>query len=298
MTRKKFLLSLFDTTGLGLEIGPSFNPLLPKKDGYNVEILDHLNDQDLIKKYENAAGADISKIESVDYVSSGSSIYDAIGKAQRFDYIFASHVIEHTVDFVGFFQDCERLLKPEGVLVLVVPDKRYSFDALRPLSSTGDVLQGHIDRRTNHSPGKVFDEIAYNSLREGALAWSASSDGDLRFFSQLDEAKSVFEATQQDGLFRDIHAWQFTPSSFRLIVNDLFEIGCIGLRELKFREGNGEFYSVFTRSGAGPQVSRMYLAQQSIAEQYSIIVGDSETFLNERGKPPLMKRLMSAVFGS
>jgi hypothetical protein len=32
-----------DLTGLGLEIGPSYNPLLPKSEGYRVRTADHLD---------------------------------------------------------------------------------------------------------------------------------------------------------------------------------------------------------------------------------------------------------------
>lgn len=271
MSRKKILLSLFNITGLGLEIGPGFDPLLPKKDGYNVETLDHLNADELVKKYQNAGGVDVSKIEKVDYVSRGGSIFEAVGVEDRYDFIIASHVIEHTVDFIGFIKDCERLLKHEGVLVLAVPDKRFSFDVLRPLTSTGDVLQSHLDKRTRHTPGAIFDEVAYNSLRNGKLAWTASQRGKLDFFLPLQEARSIFESTQHDELFRDIHAWQFTPSSFRLIVNDLFEIGHIKLRELKFREKGADFFIVLSRNGGGLKESRISLAKQIITEQYSIL---------------------------
>jgi len=272
MNRKKRLLSLFETTGLGLEIGPSFNPLLPKREGYNVESLDHLNAEDLIDKYSDAPGVDISNIEPVDFVSTGSSVFLAIGIEHRYDYIVASHVIEHTVDFVGFLKDCERLLKTDGVLVLAVPDKRFSFDVLRSLASVGDVLQAHVDGRTRHSPGAIFDEVAYNCLRGGALAWKSANSDELKFFSTLQEAKAIFEATQNDSQFRDIHAWQFTPSSFRLLVSDLSEIGYIRLRESRFYDGGGEFFVVLSRNGSGAGVSRMSLAQQTISEQFAIKV--------------------------
>ncbi|MBI2769631.1 MAG: methyltransferase domain-containing protein [Burkholderiales bacterium] len=266
-SRRDRLLALFDSTGLGLEVGASFNPLLPKKDGYNIEILDHLSAEDLVGKYQGATGADVSRIEPVDYVSSGGSLFDAIGKPGRFDYIVASHVIEHTVDLLGFLQDCERLLTPTGVLVLAVPDKRYSFDVMRPLTSTGDVLQANLDKRTRHSLGALFDEVAYNSLRSGAPGWAPGSDGPLTFVCDLSRAKQIFEETQGNQHFHDIHAWQFSPSSFRLIVNDLHEIGYLGLREQRFDDDcGGEFFITLSRQGTGPSASRLELAQRALAE--------------------------------
>ncbi len=52
---------------------------------------------------------------------------------------------------------------------------------LRPLSSTGDVLQAHLEKRTRHPAGRIFDEVAYNVLRGGALAWDAANQKPLAF---------------------------------------------------------------------------------------------------------------------
>jgi hypothetical protein len=49
MNRIDRIKSLFDVNKFGLEIGPSFNPIVPKSEGYNVEILDHLNRDQLIQ---------------------------------------------------------------------------------------------------------------------------------------------------------------------------------------------------------------------------------------------------------
>jgi SAM-dependent methyltransferase len=272
MNRNELLFSLFDPAGLGLEIGPSFNPLVSKADGYKVEILDHLSAANLREKYKNA-NVDLSKIEEVDYVSDGGSILKLIGKAQHYDYIIASHVIEHTTDLLGFLSDCEQLLKDNGVLVLAVPDKRFSFDCLRSYSTTGQILQAHLEKRQRHTPGQVFDEIAYNCLRDGAIAWKNGDSGSLSFFRPLSDAKAVFEELQQHDIFHDIHAWQFTPSGFRLTMNDLYEIGVTKLRENSFHYAIGhEFFISLSKSGAGCPVDRLLLAECSISEQKAIAV--------------------------
>lgn len=274
MNRNDLLFSLFDPTGLGLEIGPSFNPLVAKADGYKVEILDHLSAANLREKYKSAPNVDLSKIEEVDYVSEGGSIFKLIGKPKHYDYIIASHVIEHTTDLLGFLTDCEQLLKDTGVLVLAVPDKRFSFDCLRSCSTTGQILQAHVEKRQRHTPGQVFDEIAYNCLRDGAIAWNIGDNGSLSFFRPLSDAKDVFDGLLlHDDNFYDIHAWQFTPSGFRLAMNDLHEIGATQLRENVFHETVGhEFYISLSKTGTGCSVDRLSLAEYSIGEQNAITV--------------------------
>jgi predicted SAM-dependent methyltransferase len=165
--RTKLLLSMFDASGFGLEVGPSYNPLLPKSRGYNVETIDHADAAALREKYSDNA----SQIEEVDYVSDGRSILETIGKKERYDFIFASHVIEHVTDIVRFIQDCEALLKPDGLLVLAVPDKRFCFDALRPLSTVGQALQAYLEKRKRHSPGVLFDQAFYVCSKAQQTVW-------------------------------------------------------------------------------------------------------------------------------
>lgn len=271
MNRSELLLSLFDATGTGLEIGPSFNPLLPKAQGYKVDILDHLTADALRAKYRDAPGVDLSRIEDVDFVSDGGSIAALVDRPSHYDFCVALHVIEHTTDLLGFLLDCETLLRGDGVLVLAIPDKRYSFDMLRPRSSTGDVLQAHVERHRVHAIGKVFDELAYNCLRGGAIAWPRDAVGELSFFRPPQDARQLFDRLREHNEFIDIHAWQFTPSSFRLIVHDLAELGFIKLRERSFHDvGTGEFFMTLSQAGAGCDVDRMVLAERTIAEEAAI----------------------------
>lgn len=269
MSRAEILLSMFDASGRGLEIGPSFNPLLPKSAGHHVEILDHLTAGELREKYRDA-GVDLGRIEEVDHVSDGGSIAKLIAKPSHYDYCVALHVIEHTVDLLGFLKDCEELLKPGGVLVLAVPDKRFSFDVLRPISSTGDVVQAHLEGRTRHPLGKMFDEFAYNCLRAGLPAWGRAEHGALSFFRSMEDAAAMLSHVQKTGEFIDIHAWQFTPSSFRLIVQDLNKMGMIGLKERRFAEAGGEFYMILSRDAHGCLESSIELAKRAIREQAEI----------------------------
>jgi hypothetical protein len=272
MANREKLKSLIDVAGVGLEIGPSFDPVVAKRDGHQVEVLDHLSAADLRRKYQDAPNVDLSRIEDVDYVSDGGSILELIGKRGYYDYIVASHVIEHTVDLLGFLSDCQQLLKPSGVLALAIPDTRFSFDCLRPVSSTGQVLQAHLDKGKRHGVGKVFDELAHNCLRDGAIAWASGSNGPLTFFRPLSQAKAIMELYQQGDMFLDIHAWQFTPSSFRLIVGDLFALELIELREQFFEDSNErEFFVAMSQQADGCQVSRIELAQRTILEQRAII---------------------------
>lgn len=147
-TRADLIRSLVDLGGRGLEIGPSYNPIVPKSSGANVEVLDHAPAQQLRAHYAGDVNVDSNLIEEVDFVTEGRSMVDAVGELGRYDWIIASHVIEHQPDLIGFLKDCSALLRANGKLALAVPDKRFCFDVFRPVSSTGALLQAHHEKRT------------------------------------------------------------------------------------------------------------------------------------------------------
>jgi SAM-dependent methyltransferase len=271
MDRDNFLRSLINVNGYGLEIGPSFGPLVRKSSGAKVEVVDYADANTLRDHYKGSKNVNIANIEEVDYVVQRGSILEAIGKQKYYDYIVASHVIEHTPDLLGFLKDCERLLKDDGILLLAVPDKRHCFDVFQPLTSTGSILQAHIDGRTRPTPGAIFDDRAYNALRNGEIGWPIGATGELRFYLSLSDAQSSFVEARRTTVYTDVHSWRFVPSSFRLIINDLHEIGEISLREDRFFDSVGnEFYATLSSRGQGCPVDRLTLAKRMLVEQAQI----------------------------
>lgn len=267
MTREDILRSLFDTSGFGLEVGASYNPLLPKAAGYNVQTFDHADQSSLIEKYR-AQGENTDRIEPVDFVGDGRPMHEIIGQSGIYDFIFASHVIEHTTDLVRFLQDCETLLKADGRLVLAVPDRRFCFDFFRPLSSTGQIIEAWLDKRTRHSPATVFDNLSLYAKRGGEIAWQRTQHGPFALERHPTAALVMTQERLADGRYHDMHGWTFSPSSFRYHVKVLNELGLIGLNIADLRLTNGfEFYAVLTCSAPASARSSEELMLDVAAEQ-------------------------------
>ena len=259
--RLDILRSMFDRDGVGLEVGPSYNPVARKRDGYNVEILDYTSAAQLRQIHPNA------DIEEVDYVSGGASIASTVPHRGRYDWIIASHVIEHQPDVIGFLADCTALLKPAGRLVLAVPDKRHCFDLFRPLSTTGQALQAHMERRNRHPVAMVFDHYAYAASRVGHIVWTEGFEGETRLVHDLPTARSKISDAIRSGVYVDAHSWFFCPSSFRLMIRDLHELHAIPLNEVEFIPGAGpEFYMALSPTGAGCTDDRLTLQRRVVAE--------------------------------
>lgn len=284
---------MFDTSGYGLEVGPSYNPLLPKSEGFNVKSLDHANQADLITKYK-AIDHNIAAIEPVDYVSDGRPMTEVIGQSGIFDFVIASHVIEHTTDMIGFIQDCESLLKPEGVLILAIPDKRFCFDYFKPITSLGQIVQAHIEKRTRHTPATFFDHHFYHSARSGVTVWNKNDNSQIAMVhSDPSLAEAVMQNVINQPQYTDAHNWIYTPASFRLIMKAMAEMGYTKLVENIFTgSDHHEFYMSFRRDAAGCPHSYQELAIQQMKDlRETPIPGD----LPDDVKPIPSRNALSAL---
>lgn len=114
----------------------------------------------------------------------------------------------------------------------------------------------------------------------GSLPGRARLTENLNFAS-LQSAKAAFDAAREARSFVDIHAWQFTPSAFRLMIADLYACRFLALREKAFLEGDvPEFYIVLSRVGAGCPIDRLALLERTIAEERQIAFTSDATDSN------------------
>lgn len=262
LSRTEKALALVDRDGLGLEIGPSHNPIAPRRAGFKVEILDYMNADALREKF-GMLGLDVESIEEVDFVWSGEPIPELVGGSDRYDWIIASHVIEHLPDLLGFLHDCGEVLRPQGVVSLVIPDKRYCFDHFRALSTTGEVLDAFEQRRIRPTPGSVFDNMVNCVTLDDQGSWSVDSrDGTFRNVYSFEEARKSWDRAKEG--YEDAHVWRFTPASFRLILEDLTSLGLMSFDIIEeFDTAGNEFFVTLGRTGAHrPAGARLALLQE------------------------------------
>lgn len=217
-----------------------------KKKGFNVHILDHATADELRKKYKGheGHGVKLENIEEVDFVWHGEPYHKLIGNTHCYDWIIASHLIEHVPDLISYLQQCEILLKPDGILSLVIPDKRYCFDYFSSTSSTGDVYDAYEEKRVRPSHGQIFDHFSNAAKRNGNIAWALDGlGGATELLHTISEAKENLKQSHSSSDYIDVHCWRFTPASFRLLISDLQELGLVNLEvKAEFDTTGCEFY--------------------------------------------------------
>lgn len=214
-----------------LEIGPYFNPIAPRRDGYRVTTLDVFDTAELRRRAAadpNLGPARVPDIEEVDLVGSACDVADltesAFGAGRRFDWILSSHNFEHLPDPIRFLRQCAAVLSVDGTLRMAVPDKRFCFDHFRPISDVSEWLQAFHERRTKPTAYQVFREEAHRSAPGADGRWTPVR-------KSLDFYRAWFGP---DGRFPeayvDTHCWAFTPESFELLLHDVRAFGLVPLR--------------------------------------------------------------------
>lgn len=123
--------------GTGLEIGALHNPLAVPAAAH-VRYVDRMTTADLRRQYPELA---TQKLVTVDIVDDGEHLTTVTAGSQ--DFVIANQVLEHCQNPLHTLEQWLRVLKPEGVLFLSLPDKRYSFDVDRPVTTIDHVLRDY-----------------------------------------------------------------------------------------------------------------------------------------------------------
>lgn len=270
----------------GLEVAPFHSPIVPKAEGWNVTILDILDQDELrarTRTMANMAPGGADRIEPVDFVGSACDIAELVPSDMHgsFDYIVSSHNFEHLPDPLKFLDGAARLLKPGGVLVMAIPDARGCFDFFRPVTTLGDWIEARLEGRRQPLPRQVFDcksRLASPPSEDGSTSSGFTQPGsveEVAIYGTVKEAFDNWPKNDEPRIYSDTHCTVVTPSSFELMVLEAQALGLIDLRLDSVVPTNGtEFFVRLRRSTtADPidvralQAKRNELARRAMVER-------------------------------
>jgi SAM-dependent methyltransferase len=226
----------------GLEIGALWTPIVSKEMSHQILYLDYLSTEELKKKCENAPWK--NKIVEVDYViREGQSLNQVLEKDMPFDYIIASHVIEHVPNPISWFNELYDLLKPGGILSLVIPDKRFCFDYLRQLSSVPELVDAYLMNREKPSPKAVFDYYRNIVSYQGQITWGQQINPDDLVNLYTDNKAFEMAKKASEGEYVEVHSWCFTSDNFLQIMDELKQLNLFKFQVNSYYPQSGcEFY--------------------------------------------------------
>ena len=111
-----------------LEIGAYRTPTVDRSEA-NVKFLDYYGTEEL-KSMTAEEGGDPESVVHVDYVCRSDEYTEVVH--EEFDVLIANHVLEHVDFMIRWLQMGRALIRDGGLLFLVLPDKKKSFDKFRP----------------------------------------------------------------------------------------------------------------------------------------------------------------------
>lgn len=137
--------------GHGIEIGALHKPLKVPH-AAKVKYLDRLSNEALRQHYPELDGV---PLVSVDILDDGETLATIPDHSQ--DFVIANHLIEHCRDPIKAVMNMLRVLKKNGILYLSIPDKRYTFDRDRPITTMDHIIKD-FDEGPDWSRKPAFEE--------------------------------------------------------------------------------------------------------------------------------------------
>ena len=143
--------------GEGLEIGAFHQPAtIPAH--CTIEYCDAQSKAEACRAFPELNIDDLVDVEHIcDLDKQGLSIFDA----ERFDFVILNHVIEHVANPIKVIEELFRITKAGGHLIISAPDKQFTFDKNRALTSFA-----HLKEEYDNQITEVTDEH-YSDFLQG-----------------------------------------------------------------------------------------------------------------------------------
>ena len=132
-----------------------------------------------------------------------------------------------------------------------MPDKRFCFDLLKQVTTTGQLIQAFSENRRIHTLGQLVDALMLHVTCNGQITFPVVGSGDeIKFVhSPMDAYRMATQAIQSNQHY-DVHGWVFTPSSFLVICSQLAALGLLPFRIASvLPDGHHEFLVDAVREG-------------------------------------------------
>ena len=170
-----------------------------------------------------------------DYILSAGSLTAQI--TDRFDYVIACHVIEHIPNMIAWLNDLHGLLTANGKVFLAVPDKRYTFDILRPETSLAHIMNDFYRAVTVPDLEHIFEHLFLKREVSATAAWK----GDIQSLLEqqgytLVQAYAIAQRRFETEKDIDVHCHVFTGASFLALLQQLIGAKLVPYKIVDFVE--------------------------------------------------------------
>jgi predicted SAM-dependent methyltransferase len=156
--------------GAGIELGPGHLPFPLPYPGAKARYVDRWKpdeSQGLFPELGESAGFPMPDIVADLNVDRLSMLAD-----ESEDFVIASHVLEHLVDPLAQLAEIHRVLRPGGVALILLPDRRLTFDRARQPTTLDDLVADHASGAVVPDDAHLEEFLIYsegwNNARDAA----------------------------------------------------------------------------------------------------------------------------------
>ena len=238
----------------GLEIGPLADPVVRKAEG-RVVYVDHTDTESLRTTYRDNAMVNAGEIVDVDAVwgerTLAAALAPLLGGGARVDYVVASHVAEHVPDLVTWLGEVAEVLRPGGTLRLALPDRRFSFDALRGPTRLIDTLAAWAVRARKPQVRDVMDFRLYYApdVRPFNIYDGSDRRDELVPAHSFEKVVEIAGWARDLDVYLDVHCTVTHPREWAELMAGLADLGLLRMACVEMIDTTTEmfeFYVVMT----------------------------------------------------
>jgi hypothetical protein len=241
--RRQIISEVIDPASARIvEIGALDNPTFPPSH-YHIRFIDYATKEQLREQYKQNPRYALDRVVEIHYPISSSDYAAQI--PERFDLAIANHVIEHIPDTIRWINSLGEILYENGYIFLAVPDRRYTFDYLRPETTIGDVLRAYRDKMNKPDLVQIFEHMYYWRPIKAGDAW-AGRIPDLLKQPRQNIRQAMVTAEQRSRLPHvSVHCNVYTYQSFLTLFSELLELDMLQVEIAHSRDvhdGENEFH--------------------------------------------------------
>jgi ubiquinone/menaquinone biosynthesis C-methylase UbiE len=197
------------------------------------------------------------------------------------NYVASSHVLEHVANPVGALREWKRVLRHGGIIYMVVPDRRYTWDRPRELTPVSHLLDDDL-RGTTSVDATHIDEFV------DGVDWSTYSPATAaaEVPAEKEKLKQVYHHAVSHASEINIHFHVFEPSNVLELIETLrthpryrFDWELVDSAE-RFPEDNpiGFLAVVRVRKPLGARIAGWRLGRQYAMERNVILAPGARPF--------------------
>lgn len=202
--------------GAGIELGPGHSPFELPLSGAHVTYLDRWEpeeNRDLFPELGDAAefpqpdivcNLDVDRLKPISDESQ--------------DFVIASHVLEHVADPLGQLAEMHRVLRPGGTVLVLLPDRRATFDAGREATPLAHLVDHYEAQVTEVDDQHIIEFVRHlASTGQGADFDSLPPDAQRKEI-ELQRRRSIHAHCWEEDEFLEVllyaieqldHEWDF-----------------------------------------------------------------------------------------